>query len=151
MTRYTNLKYIEWKSAEEMHEDSRKWYSELEFMNTEIHFLEELLGVYFIKPSMVEKYIQGKELVKRLSDYKKQIPFYIKKVQNHLNELIVLVDGIDQPYEEREVKTNHRKTQKNVEELFLDFKTLKKEIIHTVSHIMKETNRKYLIGGKYKK
>lgn len=151
MTLYTNIKYTEWKSAEEMHEDTRQWLSELEFAHTELHFLDELLGTYFIKLSTDRNYTQTKALVEKLSAYKKRIPRYIKQVRDHQNELVVLLDGIDQPYEEREVKTTHKKIQQKVEQLSRDFRALKKEMFHTVCDIMRETNRKHLIGGKYRK
>ncbi|MGS2740181.1 hypothetical protein [Sinomicrobium sp. M5D2P17] len=151
MVLYTNIKYVEWKSAEEMHEDARQWLSELEFAHTESHFLDELLGTYFIKLSTEQNYAQTKKLVERLSEYKKQIPRLIKQVRDHQNELIVLLDGIDQPYEEREVKIAHRKIQQKAEQFTLGFKELKKEIFQTVYDIMRKTDGKNLIGGKYKK
>ncbi|MBC9795756.1 hypothetical protein [Sinomicrobium weinanense] len=151
MALYTNIKYMEWKSAEEMHEDARQWLSELEFAHTESHFLDELLGTYFIKLSTDRNYTQTKALVERLSAYKKQISGHIKQARDHQNELVVLLDGIDQPYEEREVKTAHKKLQQKAEQLTRDFRELKKEIFHTVYDIMRENNRKYLIGGKYRK
>ncbi|RNL75304.1 hypothetical protein ED312_21420 [Sinomicrobium pectinilyticum] len=151
MTLYTNVKYMEWKSAEEMHEDARTWYSELEFMHTESHFLDELLGTYFIKLSTDQNYIQTRKLVESLSTCKERISRLTKEIRNHQNELVVLLDGIDQPYEEREVKTAHKKMQQGVEQLSLDFRELKKDLFYTVHDIMRETNRKHLVGGKYRK
>ena len=43
---YTKANYVEWLSAEVMHEASRKWLSELRFIKDEQLFFDDLINSY---------------------------------------------------------------------------------------------------------
>ncbi|TRZ41260.1 hypothetical protein [Robertkochia solimangrovi] len=146
MSHYFNPRYMEWKSADEMHEDSKSWLSELEFMITEQHFLDDLFGNYFIKLSS-EKYLEkGRDLVERLEMSKNGVKSMIRDVQKHNNELEILLDGVDQPYEEKEVKADHLLIRERMHELSHGFKELKSDFFILIGNIMVAEKRKRLLS-----
>ena len=48
-TTHTNAKHTEWLSADEMHFESKKWLSELEFCKEEQWFFEDLIRSYTLQ------------------------------------------------------------------------------------------------------
>ncbi|MFD0863772.1 hypothetical protein ACFQ1M_16270 [Sungkyunkwania multivorans] len=138
--------YTQWQSAEEMHRDVLRWLSELQFIKDEHDFLDDLLAEYFLKLSSEEQYPETVEIVRLLGDNKRMIKTLINDVKKHNNELVVLLDGIDQPYEEREVKAQHRKLTASTDSFFRDFKELKKNTFTLVIDIMKHDKQKRLLN-----
>lgn len=141
-----NYGYQEWRSAEEMRDDTKKWLSELDFILDEESFMENLLGEYFIELSSEVLYAETTKLVKRLTESKTRSKALKESVLQHSNQLIVLLDDIDQPYEEQEVKAQHRRLLKSTEAFFHDFREMKKNIFAVVVDIMKHDKQKRLLN-----
>jgi hypothetical protein len=141
-----NFEYLEWRSAGQMHNDGLRWLSELNFIADELIFLEDLLAEYFIKLSNEEQYPEAKSLVVTLSERKKSVKKMIDRVQKHNNELYILLDYEDQPYEEKEIKAAHRELMEETDTYFTGFKELKKNIFIIISNIMKHDKAKRLLN-----
>ena len=45
ITTKTQVKYLEWLSADEMYEESKKWLSELSFIKDEHLFFEDIIKI----------------------------------------------------------------------------------------------------------
>lgn len=131
------------KSVEELHNDSRLWMSEIDFINDEIRFLDHLLSsnyIDFLDHSLQEKIFV---LVKKMSDE--------KKVGNTLKELIkhherILVDLI----ETKSVTSNknyletHKKFEREIDIYFKKYKKIKKQIFEIVENVMRKKEQKKL-------
>ena len=138
-------KYREWKSAEEMHEESMRWLSELAFIQDEITFLEDLLEKHFSKLTTAKFYENSKELTTELGEMRAIAESVEQKVKKHNNELDILLDGIDQPHEEREVKADHRWFIQCTNAFFHDFKQVKRSVFTVILDIMKDEKRNKLL------
>lgn len=140
-----NFRYIEWKSAEEMHYSSLQWDSEIRFIKDEHKFLEDMLREYtlpIIESNLLDK---TKELILRLSESEKKQALILKEINKHTNALEIMVDGIDQPGEEKKYRIEHRDFLKEITSFTRDYRYLKKEIFGLISEILKQQKQKRLL------
>ena len=63
ITTKTHEKYIEWFNAEEMHEASKKWTLELNFIRDEQRFFEDLIKSYTLDLLDSGKFSKTKEII----------------------------------------------------------------------------------------
>lgn len=146
MIQNKQFQYLEWRNADEMHRDSIRWLSELNFIADELIFLEDLLAEYFLKLTTKQQFPEAKSLVQTLVEFTRQVKNMISKVSKHNNNLSILLDKEDQPYEEKEVKAEHRGLILDTETFFNDFKALKKNIFILISGIMKNDKTRRLLN-----
>ena len=129
-----NTSFIEWLSAEELHNDSKEWILELEFLNDEYLFFEDLVKWNTLQLIDFQSYSKSKEIVEVLSDSKKTNDKLIELVRKHENNLLALVDSADESKAyKKEHKTlivlfkNHLKEQRELKlSLFYILKKIKK-------------------------
>ncbi|OED41028.1 hypothetical protein AB832_03445 [Flavobacteriaceae bacterium (ex Bugula neritina AB1)] len=140
------IKYIEWRSPEELYEASHNWVSELKFIKDEQHFLDELLENYTLQLISDNIFEKSSAIIKELSALRKNIEPMFKKVIKHQNELNILLDGVDQPEEERKYKQDHGKLMIEVCRYFNSYKDLKKEIFTLIKTIMKQSKQRRLLS-----
>jgi hypothetical protein len=141
-----NYKYIEWKSAEEMHFSSIQWISELNFIKDEHQFFEDMLKEYTLP--IIESHLltRVKDLIDRLTKYKQKADTLLNKITEHRNGLQIMVDGINQLEEENRYKKEHRKLLIDVNQFSLEYNALKKEIFETISWALKQQKQKRLLS-----
>jgi len=141
-----NYKYVEWKSAEEMHFSSNQWISELNFIKNEHQFFEDMLKEYTLP--IIESHLLSrvKDLVDRLTKYKQRTESLLNKITEHRNGLQIMVDGINQLEEENRYKKEHRKLLIEVNQFSLEYNDLKKEIFEIVSQALQQQKQKRLLG-----
>lgn len=141
-----NIKYIESKSADELHVESLNWISELRFIKDEQRFLNELLKSYTLQLIEKEQFSENKKIISRLSKQEKVGEKLLKKIINHENELLILVDGIDQLKEEKHYRFLHSTILLEVTNFFNDYKDVKRDIFDAVKGIMKDEKQKRLLN-----
>ncbi len=144
-TKQPNPKYVEWRSSEELHETSLYWISELKFIKDEQHFLEELIENHTLQLISKTTFDISKPIVQALSKSKKNIEPLLKKIINHHNELTILLDGIDQPIEEKKYKEEHRKLMVAVNEFLMEYREVKRNIFDLIKTIIKQSKQKRLL------
>lgn len=140
-----DIKYIESKSPEELHVESLNWLSELKFIKDEQHFLDELLKTYTLQLVEEHDFAKNKNIIGQLSAIRKEGEELLKKVINHENELLILVDGIDQIKEEKHYRFLHSTYLLEVTNYFNDYKDIKRDIFDVVKKIMKHEKQKRLL------
>ena len=147
-TVHTNAKHTEWLSADEMHFESKKWLSELEFCKEEQWFFEDLIRSYTLQILDNNHFEESKKLIDKLTKIVKQTKTLTNAVKSHERELSVMVDGVDQIEEETAYKKEHR----NLSELFDEFKkryrTLKTKLFDLIKTVMKESKQNKLLDKK---
>ena len=147
-TVHTNAKHTEWLSADEMHFESKKWLSELEFCKEEQWFFEDLIRSYTLQILDNNHFEESKKLIDKLTKIVKQTKTLTNAVKSHERELSVMVDGVDQIEEETAYKKEHR----NLSELFDEFKkryrTLKTKLFDLIKTVMKESKQNRLLDKK---
>lgn len=140
-----NYKYVEWKSAEEMHFSSIKWISELNFIKDEHLFFEDMLKEYTLP--IIESHLLSKvkDLIVRITKYQQKTETLLNRITKHRNGLQIMVDGINQLEEENKYKKEHRELLIDVNQFSLEYNDLKKEIFETISQALKQQKQKRLL------
>ena len=142
-TTHTNTKYIEWLSAQTMHNNSIDWLSDLEFMKNEQLFFDDLVKSYTLQLIDSKHFTKSKTIIETLSRLQKKTNLLVKYVKNHRNDLKIMVDGINQLKEEAAYKEEHRGLIILISEFQLEYNTLKKHLFKLVKRIIK--NQKHLL------
>ena len=145
---YTNAKYTEWLSADDMHAQSKKWLSELEFYKEEQWFFEDLIRSYTLQILDNDHFEESKVLIDKLTKIVDQTQMLINNVKSHEKELSIMVDGIDQLEEEKAYRKEHRHLIKLFEEFKVRYLTLKTKFFKLIKTVMKEGKQKRLIDKK---
>ena len=141
-----DIKYIESKSPVELHIESLNWISELKFIKDEQHFLDELLKSYTLQLIEKQDFSKNKDIISHLSNLRKDGEKLLKKIINHENELLILVDGIDQIKEEKHYRFLHSTYIMKVTNYFNEYKDAKRDIFDVVKKIMKQEKQKRLLN-----
>jgi len=144
-TTKTDIKYVEWLSAEVMHKNSIEWLSELRFINNELLFFDDLIKSYTLQLIDTKHFDESKKVVDKLETSHKKTNYLIKIIQVHQNDLKIMVDGLDQPKEEEEYKNEHRKFIIMNNEFLKTYRILKTEIFDLIKSILKEQKQKRLL------
>lgn len=141
----TSAKYVEWLSAEEMHQASRGWISELKFIKDEQHFFDDLIKAYTLQLIDSENFLKSKEIVETLNKLQKKNKALIKIIIVHENKLEIMVDGIDEPKKEETYKDRHRELIVKVSEYLKEYRALKLKLFEIVKGVMVKEKQKFLL------
>ncbi|TYQ00272.1 hypothetical protein C7447_101882 [Tenacibaculum adriaticum] len=139
-----NIKYIEWFSAEDMHLTTKHWSSELNFIEDEQYFFEELIVSYTKDLINLDEFSKNKKIVEKLGELIRDNQELIDLVKNHQNGLEILVDGIDQPEEEKRYKEIHKKLMIKINKHLVSHKELKTQLFSVIKGYLKNTASKKL-------
>lgn len=144
-SKHRNIKYIEWRSPEELHEDTIEWLSDLNFVKVEQSFLEELIKENTINLISGDTFTKSKEIVNKLSENIKKVEELHDKVQAHSNGLEILVDEVKQEKKEERFKQEHHLLNAEISLFMIDFRDIKNEIFELIKNIMKQNKQKRLL------
>jgi hypothetical protein len=144
-TKGNQLKYIELLSAEDMHDNSRKWLSELEFIKDEELFFDDLIKSYTLQLIDSKHFAESQKTVDKLGKFHKKTDNLIGMVKTHERKLKIMIDGIDQPKEEDNYKEEHRWLIKNVDQFLEKYRAFKTQLFNLIKNILKEQKQKLLL------
>ena len=102
-----HTRYVEWLNADEMHNKSKEWLSELKFIKDEHLFFEDLIKSYTLELLEPQKYVHNKEIIDAINKSKKRNNLLIDAIKVHKNKLQIMVDNKEQPKEEEAYKKEH--------------------------------------------
>lgn len=141
-----NFRYVEWKSSDEMHFSCLQWISELNFIKDEQFFFQDMLKEYTVP--ILESHLleEAKSLIFKLTESEKEVENLLKEATKHRNGLQILVDGIDQPEQEKEYREEHRRLLKEVNNFSIRYQALKKNIFEMVTKALKQKKQKKLLS-----
>lgn len=137
-THQWQLKYVQWFSAEEMHEATKNWESELGFIQDEQLFFEHLLKQSMELSASPGNMSSIQDLSDELGGLKKECDLLVSEVLSHLNKLDVLVDGINQIREEDIYKETHQELVDAIGEFLIKHQQLKKDLFNVVKKQLKD-------------
>ena len=144
-TTQTHTGFTEWLSVEDIHNDSKEWILELEFLKDEYLFFEDLMRSYTLQLIELQDFSKNKKIIDTISNFRKENDNLIKLVQEHQNKLEILVDDIDQPKEEEAYKEAHKSLKSLVKKFLKDNKELKLQLFKIIKNIKKTEKQKSLI------
>jgi hypothetical protein len=138
--------YVEWLSAQEMHEDTLKWMSELNFTRDEQLFLNDLVKSYTIQLTDTDIFEESRKLVEDILQAEKDSIVAMKKVQAHENRLEIMVNDVDELKMEKAYLETHWELLNETEEYLVEYRKLKKRLFKLVSKVMKAQKQKRLLN-----
>ncbi|AUC81133.1 hypothetical protein [Lacinutrix sp. Bg11-31] len=144
-TNNTDSKYIEWISAEEMHEVTKQWLSDLKFIADEQKFFQDLIKNYTIQLVDKSVFADTKVTIDALEKSKNKTKNLLAAIKRHGNDLEILVDGIDQLKEEKTYKKKHREFISLMSAFFIEYQTLKTQLFLIVKKALKKENQQRLL------
>lgn len=144
----THAHYIEWLSADQMHEASKEWLSELRFIRDEHLFFEDLITTFTSELIDLKKFSDNKEVIEAINLSQKQNALLIEAVKTHENDLQIMVDGINQIKGEAAYTKEHKNLTDIINGFLKDYKQLKTQIFDIIKTIKKEDKQKHLIDKK---
>ncbi len=145
-TKKNAYRYIEWLSAEEMHEASKKWSSELKFMRDEQLFLNNLVTSYTLQLSDSAFFEESKKVIAEIQQVEKEVTPLFKKVQAHENQLEIMVADIDQENMEKAYLETHKELSVAMDEYSMTYRGTKKKLFSLVSRVLKKSKQKRLLS-----
>ncbi|MUU79694.1 hypothetical protein [Winogradskyella endarachnes] len=144
-TTQTQSNYTEWISAEQMHQDSKEWLSELLFIKDEHLFYEDLIKTFTMQLIEPEHFVDNKEIIDTLNRSQKQNNLLIEAIKVHENDLQILLDGINQTEQEKAYRKSHKGLILELIEFEKFYKILKKQVFDIFSAIKKEDKLNHLL------
>ena len=144
-TKDKQLKDIEWLSADKMHDTSKQWLSELEFIKDEQLFFDDLIKSYTLQLIDSKHFGESKEIVDKLSKFQKKTDSLIKIIKMHEGELKIMSEGMYQLEKKENYKTKHGELNINVIEFLKKYRVLKTQLFNLIKNIIKEQKQKRLL------
>jgi hypothetical protein len=135
---------MEWYSADELHKASQDWLVELEFIKKEQLFFEDLIRSSALKLIDSIGFEKNSYLIDALKTSQKQNNSLIMAIKKHDKNLKIMVDGIDQPEEERLYKKEHRNVMTKINEYLKEYKILKTQLFKILKEVLKRDKQKRL-------
>lgn len=137
---------MKWLNAEEMHEGSMLWFSELRFIRDEQFFLNNLVQSFTLQLISSNIYKESKQIIKRLQQAQKNIVPLFKKVQTHENQLEIIVDDVNQLKMEKAYLETHEELQIAMNDYTLHYCEIKEQLFKLLTSIMKKDKQKRLLN-----
>lgn len=144
-TTRSNKNYVEWLSADLMHEASKEWLSELSFIKDEHIFFEDLIKSNTLELINPKQFPHNKEIIDAINKSKKMNNLLLRAVKVHENKLEIMTDDINQPELEKAYKKEHRELIVKISEFEKKYKMLKRELFEIIKNIKKREKQKFLI------
>lgn len=130
-----------------LHEQNVTWLTELEFVQDEHIFLEDLLSAHFLDLSSEKLFEPTKKLIHRLNDVEKMDNELEDAIQTHNKHVATLLESL-QLDGKKDVVKEHQSIKRDFETFYLKFKFVKKKIYNMIKEIMKEHKQKLLISNR---
>lgn len=141
----TQAHYVEWLNAEQMHEASKEWLSELEFVKDEHIFFEDLITKFTSELLEFGDFSDKIEIIDAINRSEKQNNSLFEAVKAHENGLQIMIDGIDQIEKEKAYTKEHRDLIIAIADYLKEYKSLKKQLFNIIKNIKKEEKQRSLI------
>lgn len=144
-TIHTKAKFTKWLNADDMHDASKRWLSELYFFKDEQLFFEELITTYTLQLIDKSHYAQSKSIVDRLTKIVDETKVLTEAVEAHERSLSVMVDNVDQIDIEKKYKEEHRNLTELISEFKKRYQAIKSELFHLLKEVMKHAKQNKLL------
>jgi hypothetical protein len=141
-----HIKYIEWRSIEELHEEILNCISELRFTKDEQQFLEDLILNHTMGLLAGKGYELSRNIITRLTKSRDRLGPLLKKMLSHNNDLQSLLDEINNIEEIEDFKKLHSQLMSEFIVYNSQFKKIKKQIFKLIKQILKEKRQMKLLN-----
>lgn len=139
-------RYVEWLSAEEMHEISKQWMSELKFAKDEQLFLNDLVKSYTLQLIESKEFNESKKQINEILKAEKEMLVMMKRVQAHQNLLTIMVNDVDELKMEKAYMETHWELTTKIEDYMVYYRNLKSGLFRVITKLMKRDKQKRLLN-----
>lgn len=136
------FRYLEWNDAEDIHDATVLWKSQLEFVATEQAFLSELLSEHTLQLLSHNGFEETKHIAAQLDDHLKKVPQMREQLAEHFNKVVILLDGKDELKKERAFQDAHLSLATIMDDYFDNFRSFKKEVFDTMKKVFANSKQK---------
>ncbi|MDC6351937.1 hypothetical protein PP178_10260 [Zeaxanthinibacter sp. PT1] len=119
-----SVKIQEWLDPDSLHNETKMWISELDFMCDEQRFLNDLIKDFTIELTQTSNFEVAKQKVSELLSIENELVHLKEKVQLHGNQLKIMTDKVDQ----LEMESAYLKTHKNLSDHLKDYRKRYQEL-----------------------
>jgi hypothetical protein len=130
------------KTIEELHVDSKTWFSEIDFINFEIQFLKHLLGEKYIDCLDAGLHERIKEFTKEIFDKKNTLKNLKEIVFKHEKSLSNLID--QDKTSDKLFSETHNKLALEINKFISNYKYLKMQVFEIVESVLEKKVQKKL-------
>jgi hypothetical protein len=132
------------KSVEELHNDSRLWISEIDFILDEIRFLKKLLSSNYIQ--LLDAGLNKKvtRLIKEISEKNITATMFTKLIKDHNNKLSNLIKSKSVTSNIHYLDT-HKKLEVEIKIFSKRYKKIKRQIFEILDEVMSAKGVKKLL------
>jgi len=141
----TNLKYIEWRDTNGLHEDTLQALSDLEFLKDELQFLEDLVAEHTLELIYGRPFEESRRIAEEITQHEKRLLILMENINEHRNKLQILMDEVDVPSELKDYKNEHYKLMVESMDFHADVKKTKRSIFKMLAETMKKSKQKRLL------
>jgi len=141
-----HIKYIEWRSIEELHEETLNCISDLRFTKDEQQFLEDLILNHTMGLLVGKSYELSRNVITRLTKSRNNLGPILKKLMSHNNDLQSLFDKVNNTEEMDNFKKLHNQLMSEFIVYNAQFKKVKKQIFKLIKQILKERRQVKLLN-----
>jgi hypothetical protein len=141
-----HIKYIEWRSIEELHEETLNCISDLRFTKDEQQFLEDLILNHTMGLLAGKSYELSRIVITRLSKSRNNLGPILKKLMSHNNDLQSLFDKVNNTEEMDNFKKLHNQLMSEFIVYNSQFKKVKKQIFKLIKQVLKEKRQMKLLN-----
>ena len=145
-TRKKKYKYLEWLDAEEMHDASTQWMSELNFAKDEQLFLNDLVKSFTLQLIEKKSFNENKNIIDEIAKAEKEVLVLMKKVQAHENLLEIMINDVDELKMEKAYLETHLELTSKIESYMAHYLSLKSRLFKVISELMKKEKQKRLLN-----
>ena len=142
----SHIKYIEWRSVEDLHATIMNSISELRFIKDEQQFLEDLIINHTMGLIAGDSYELSKSAITKLSKSRKKLEPLLKKLISHSNNLELLLDDNHIINQMEEFKELHYHLMLEFNTYYSQFKKIKRQIFKLIKKILKESKQHKLLN-----
>ncbi len=138
--------FREWFSVEELHEESKKWMSELQFAQDEQLFLNHMVKDYTLDIIDTEMFNTVQPVVEGLNRLENHLQELMDSVQVHENQLSTLIEEKITDKLESSYLESHNDLAMLLDDYFVQYKDYKTQMFEIVSQVMKHKKQKRLLN-----
>jgi hypothetical protein len=140
-----NIQYVQYLSPEDMHMESQNLLLDLLFTKDEHLFFEDLVTTYTSQLIEENVFSDNKEIIDTINRSQKRNNELIELIKKHENKLEILIDGIDQPTEEKQYRNEHTNLIQVYNVFHKYYKLLKTQLFDIIISIKKEEKLRRLL------
>lgn len=143
----SNTESLEWPNIKDLHADSIRWLSELNFIDDECLFFDDMIKTYTINLIDQSIFEKTKVLIGRLSQIQTKNKELINEISKHENSLDRLIQKSDNTNRAKVYTNEHKELLNSIRIHWDNYKPLKKDLFELLKGVLAEQKKKLLLNS----